>query len=95
MSSLINSFAYKGLLMQGSAAMKASLPMKGGVGALLLSSLACNTISARADTVESADNVLHACDATLSDWGTAWDLFLQPIISAFYPAEIAKAFCWK
>jgi hypothetical protein len=95
MSSLINSFAYKGLLMQGSAAMKASLLTKGGGGAFLVSSLACNTMTARADAVESADDVLQACVATLSDRGTAWDLFFQPIISAFYPAEIAKVFCWK
>ena len=80
--------------MQGSTAVKASFNAKVATGAILLSSVTCPYLS-HADRLESADHVLQACQATLSDKGTAWELFLQPIFSVFYPAEIAKTFSWK
>ena len=81
--------------MQGSLAVKASFKAKTATGALLLTSLAYNTVSSLAEEVEGADDVLQACQATLSDRGAAWEFFLSPMLSAFYPFEIAKALGWK
>lgn len=97
-SPLIYSFAHRGLVMQGSAAAaKSSLTSKSAAGALVFSSLACNTIPSHAEAASDVDanSVLQACEATLTDRASAWDVFLRPIFSAFHPSEFAKTFIYK
>ena len=103
MSLAYNSFAYKGLLMQGPTVLKAGVAV-GGAGALILSSLA-STKTSHADSIDSAGILKRACEeASLSSkWmgmirdttATLWDIFLKPMLMVFHPVEVIKTFAYK
>ena len=98
-----NSFAYKGLLMQGPTAVKAGVAV-GGAGALILSSLA-STKTTHADSIDSAGILMQACEkASLSsEWmdmtrdttAILWDTFVKPMLMVFHPVEVIKTFAYK